>query len=665
MSNEVGDVHGQVVQAGHVGRIDVHPAPILVTALSGLPPATAVFCGRHTELAALRACWSAEGPAVVSSSVAGLAGIGKTELVLHAAHRAVDDGEFPGGVLFVDLQGYDEARRVSSAQALDGFLRALGVDSHQIPPTEDQRAVLYRSVLHSRPRMLVVLDNTASTAQVRPLLPGSRHAVVITSRHTLSGLDEAHHLDLGLLAESEAVDLVGHPGLATLCGRLPLALRIMRALITTDPHADWEQELADAQHRLDLLDDGDSRGVHAAFDLSYRALDAEQARLFRLLALHPTDEFPVEGSAALVDRPLPRVRQLLRELVRAHLVEPGTSPGWYTFHDLVRLYASCHAKVDDESTAALSRMLRHYATRTFAAQSFLSPRLIPDDEHFDSRKSAFDWLHRGWRVLDAALRLAAEQHDHDALFTLMGGLCSYFDVYRHTDELHAIYVLALDAARSTGDRLREAAMTAELGNAHARIRQYDDALALLDSSLSLHRALGDAFGLAKTLNDIGTVHRKTARLSEASARYHEALDLWQSIGDRYGMAQTLNNLGNTARDLGDHTGASERYEQSLAIRQEIGDRLGEAQVLNNLGANLALAGHSAAALLHHRSALRMYRELGQQFREAGTLFLMGRTQHAAGTPESARSSWQAALAIYERLGAEREAQEVRDLLAHP
>ncbi|MFD9701123.1 tetratricopeptide repeat protein [Lentzea sp. NPDC059081] len=663
MPNEVGgDVHGQVVQAGHVGRIDLHSAPAPLTALSGLPPATTVFCGRAEEMTALRAAWSSDGPAVVSSAVAGLAGIGKTELVLRAAHQALADGDFPGGALFVDLQGYDATRRVSPAQALDSFLRALGVDGQSIPPGEDQRATLFRSMLTGRPPVLIVLDNASSTAQVRPLLPGGRHRVVITSRHTLTGLDEARHLDLGVLDPAEATDLVGDPRLAALCGHLPLALRIMRALAAADPRTDWAAELTDARHRLELLDDGDSRAVHAAFDLSYRSLGPDLRRLFRLLSLHPTDEFSLEGAAALADRPMTRTRALLRELVRAHLVEPGATPDWFTFHDLVRLYAHRCAEGDPETDPALSRMFTHYATKAGAAKHQLSPRHRGVTSHFQARQDALAWLDRTWLVLAAAARLVAERELYDVLFPIVESLCSYFDTYRHPDEMLAACLLALDGARASGRRLTEASVLTELGNAYARTREYDLAVVHLETALELNRALGNAFATATTLNDLGTAYRKTSRLDDAHHAYTEALATREEIGDRYGAAQTMNNLGNTLRDLGRAAEASEFYQRSLRVRQEIDDRHGMAQVLNNLGTAQVLAGEVREAFGHYRESLLLYRELGHQFREAGTLFLLG---NACGDtrPAAATAFWRAALSLYERLGAEQEAQDVRDRLA--
>ncbi|MFJ5986015.1 ATP-binding protein [Lentzea sp. NPDC092896] len=655
MSNEVGDVHGQVVQAGHVGRIDLHPAPAPVTALSGLPPATTVFCGRETELATLRDSWPEDGPAI---AVAGLAGIGKTELVLHAAHQAIEAGDFPGGVLFVDLQGYDDAHTMSPAQALDNFLRALGVDSHHLPPAEDQRAVLYRSMLSSRPRMLIVLDNASSITQVRPLLPGGRHRVVITSRHTLSGLDEAHHLDLGLLNESEAAELVGDPRLAKLCGRLPLALRIMRALTATDPLTEWATELADTQHRLDLLDDGDSRAVHAAFALSYRALDDEERRLFRLLPLHPTDEFSLEGAAALADRTVQRTRALLRELVRAHLVEPGSDAGWFTFHDLVRLYAEHCRACDPEADLAVNRMMIHYAIKASAA-SWRRSAQAP----FTSREEAFAWFDRTWSVLTDTARIAAEQERPDVLFPLAESLWSYFDIRWPPDRLREICQWALGLARAIGDRRWEAKTQTELGNVHVRTRQFMEGIAHIESSLALHRAVSDEHTLAGVLNDLGSAYRKSGRPIDATVAYAEALSIREAIGYRHGEGQVLNNLGNAARGIGDFAAASEWYDKALALREQIGDRRGKAQTHHNIATNLMYLGNFEEAISRYSVALREHRDLHQPYREAWTLTMMGRALRTVSRRAQAEEAWRSALSILERLGAEREAQEVRALLA--
>ena len=160
-------------------------------ALAQLPALVAGFTGRGAELAQITALLDPAGAAgaVVVSAVAGLAGVGKTALAVQAAHAARQAGWFGGGVLFLDLHGYDDAP-VEPGQALDALLRALGVAAEHIPPGIEERAGLYRSELAqiSDP-VLIIADNASSEAQVRLLLPGpGPHRVVVTSRHTLAGL---------------------------------------------------------------------------------------------------------------------------------------------------------------------------------------------------------------------------------------------------------------------------------------------------------------------------------------------------------------------------------------------------------------------------------------------------------------------------------------------
>ena len=259
------------------------------------------FAGRDSELAALtglldRAGEQAPG-AVVISAIGGTAGVGKTALAVHWAHQVA--ARFPDGQLYVNLRGYDPDQPMPAADALAGFLRALGVPGQDIPAEASERAARYRSLLAGR-RMLVVLDNARQAEQVRPLLPGSPGCVtVVTSRDSLAGLvarDGAIRLDLDLLPPlgggRPAAALIGArvdadpaaaDALAARCARLPLALRVAAELAAARPAASLAElagELADQQRRLDLLDaGGDPRtGVRAVFSWSYRHLDADAAR---------------------------------------------------------------------------------------------------------------------------------------------------------------------------------------------------------------------------------------------------------------------------------------------------------------------------------------------------------------------------------------------------
>jgi transcriptional regulator with XRE-family HTH domain len=265
-----------------------------------LPADVGVFTGREAELAELDRLGAAAGPVV--SVLSGTAGVGKTALAVRWAHRVA--GLFPDGQLYVNLRGYDPDQPMIAADALAGFLRALGMASQDVPLPEAERAARYRSAVAGR-RMLVVLDNAATVQQVRPLLPGSATVqVVVTSRDSLAGLvalDGACRLDLDLLPAADAVallraligvradaDQVAAQTLADQCVRLPLALRIAAELAATrldTPLAKMTAELAGLQDRLDLLTAGDDPhgAVASVFSWSCRHLPAETVHMFGLL----------------------------------------------------------------------------------------------------------------------------------------------------------------------------------------------------------------------------------------------------------------------------------------------------------------------------------------------------------------------------------------------
>lgn len=176
----------------------------ITRALSGLPDGSPAFTGREGQVEELlEALAPGQGPQeAVLTAVAGLAGVGKTELVVQTAARALEQpGWFPGGVLFVDLFGYDAERLVSAERALDGLLRALGMHAEHVPAELQDRSRLYRSVLatfaEQGRRILVVIDNAATAEQVRPLLPtDGATATLVTSRHTLDVGARLHDLDV-------------------------------------------------------------------------------------------------------------------------------------------------------------------------------------------------------------------------------------------------------------------------------------------------------------------------------------------------------------------------------------------------------------------------------------------------------------------------------------
>jgi DNA-binding SARP family transcriptional activator len=364
-----------------------------------LPCGIRDFTGRETELAALSGLLDQQAsedapPTMVISAIGGTAGVGKTALALHWAHQMTD--RFPDGQLYVNLRGYDPGQPMPATDALAGFLRAFGVPGPDIPAEEDERAARYRSLLAGK-RVLVVLDNAGDAGQVRPLLPGTPGcAVMVTSRDALAGLiarDGAARLDLDLLPLADAVSLLraligsrvdadpqAATALATRCCRLPLALRVAAELAAARPQiplADLSGELADQQQRLDVLDvGGDPRtAVRAVFSWSYRHLDPEAARAFRLAGLHPGADFDPCAVAALTATTAAQSRRLLEVLARGHLVQP-TGAGRYGMHDLLRAYAAeqaCAIDTGQQRQAALTGLLDYYSHAAAGAMDALHP----------------------------------------------------------------------------------------------------------------------------------------------------------------------------------------------------------------------------------------------------------------------------------------------------
>jgi NB-ARC domain len=415
---------GPVLQGHDIQVTFVLPvaAPL---ALTQLPAVTAGFTGRDSELAVLADLLdpARAASAVVVSAVAGLAGVGKTTLAVEAGHAALRRGWFKGGVLFLDLHGYDE-RQVEPGQALDDLLRALGVPAEHIPADLDERAGLYRSVLAEfRDPVLVIADNASSEAQVRPLLPGKGpHKVLVTSRHTLAGL-RARLVDVSVLDEQASVELldaalrVARPSddrittgaetarrLGTICGGLPLALQIVAALLIADPGlnaADLAEELAIESERLEQLayDDGGatSPSVAAAFELSYRRLEESEVRVFRLLPVNPGPDLSTAAAAILADLPVKKARRVLTALARAHMIETarGDSGRW-RMHDLLRLYAQQLSDAAAEVRArdeARDRLLGYYMSMAvFAIGHLRAPPGMMMAEEFTGRSEALAWL---------------------------------------------------------------------------------------------------------------------------------------------------------------------------------------------------------------------------------------------------------------------------------
>jgi tetratricopeptide (TPR) repeat protein len=624
---------------------------------------------------------------VVISAIDGMAGIGKTALAVHVAHQLAD--RFPDGQLFIDLHGYTQGYPPRTAnQALEAFLRTLGVPTAQIPGDVEERAALYRERLAGT-HTLIVLDNAADEAQVRPLIPGSAGCLVlVTSRRKLQALDDAHTLALDVLPGPDAIALLSAaagPGriaaddpvaaeLVARCGRLPLTVRIAAALLRNRPTwspAHLAGRLRAEHTRLAALSGAaEDRDPAALFDLSSQNLGHDQRRLYRYLGLTPGPEVDTNAAAALLDRDPVAAERLLQALVDHNLLlEP--SAGRYRMHDLIRAHAHTLAGQDPrpEQQAALARLLDYYQDavaradrnwlRTERANLAACVRYTID-HGLDQRTVAFTAGVAGLLRADgpwvqaitaqqagaaAAARLGDSAAEAWAL-TELGTLHRLTGDYAGADrDLRA----ALTRHQTAGDHLAQAQVLAELGNVIRMTGEYPEAERTLQAALDLYRAAGDLVGQALALTDLGVLGSMTGRFQDAERRLRAALDLGREAGDASAQPRALTELAELQRLTGDYDGATENAEAAVAISRQVGNRLTEANALLRLGRTLCTIGDYENAARHQEAALEIHRELGARLGQANALTLLAEVRSLSGDYDGAARDLEQAIATYRDL----------------
>lgn len=671
-------LRGELAPTAGPERPPAVPARPVRRAPAQLPADVYAFTGREHELSILDGLLAENdggSTVVVVAAVSGTAGVGKTSLALRWAHQVRD--RFPDGQLYVDLRGYDAEQPLSVADALARNLTALGLSGSDIPLDTDDRASRYRTELSDK-RMFILLDNAATADQVRPLLPGAPGClVVVTSRDSLAGLVARHgarRLSLDLLPVGTAVRLLGwligdrvaaEPAaaetLAEECARLPLALRVAAELAVARPAVPLSElvaELADQQQRLDLLDaDLDPRtAVRAVFSWSYQHLADETSAAFRLLGLHPGQDFDAYAAAALGDSDLSQARRLLDRLARAHLVQERDH-NRYGMHDLLRAYANDLAtslSSADDRHAALTRLLDFYLSTAAAAMDTLHPA----EQHRRPRvgpaktpapeftaESAKAWLDTERANLITAC-VYAEAHTWPAHAVGMANtLYRYLDAAGLNADAFTIHTLGCQAAARIGDGAGEARALLNLGLVYWHQGLFGQAAEHLRRALDRYADVGDDVGQASAHNNLGVVHWRQGDQERAAEHLTEALETYRRLGDLVGQADALGNLGLVHERLDQLDLALEHHQQALALFQQVGYRVGEAYSLNYVGFVHLRLGQAAEAAEELQHALACFRRIGERTGEAEALNGLGQALYAGGHPQEAAARYAEALAV--------------------
>ncbi|WP_246606876.1 ATP-binding protein [Paractinoplanes toevensis] len=656
------------------------------------------FTGREEESAQVEELLRTVGAVAVD----GMAGVGKTSLALHVAHRLAPS--FPDGGLYLDLQGFTPGQEPLEPQAALARLLA-GLDVTHLPAGTAERAALWRSEL-SRRRALVLLDNAADADQARPLLPGAGpSAVLITSRNRLVSLDGVPPVTLTPLGDDDAARLFGRAaGLAPapagrdadaegaaveqvlrLCGGLPLALRMAGARLRHRPGwtvAVLAERLRDSAGRFD-----------AVFGMSLQQLDPAQRRLFRLLGVLPGADFDAGVAAALDDQP---VDDLLDELVDAHLLQE-TAPGRYRMHDLIRRYAAdLAAEEEPKAGDALRRVVTHYLARAVDHDRIL-PAPGRDRPESGDPAAAMAWFDLEYvnlvAAFDAAVRLGADE----VVAGLPQTMRVWFFRHRGTDDQSRMLTAAADACRRLGRHRERSALLADLGFAYAAAGRLIEALKAYEKAGATDppgdtgragpaggAASGDELAAALALR-IGFVYRDLGDSVSARRHLRRARQLFEQGGQRGGQAQALAAEGWVTLQLGDRDEAAALARASVALadgpgritglvtlgvalaadepaesRRVLGEALSLAeehhlphnQALCHNAAGIALrtAGAFAEALDRHRLALRLLRPLNEVQLEIDCLQAYAETCRAAGRPEEARPLLDRIIGLARELG---------------
>lgn len=654
---------------------DEAPSTVDDTVVRQLPSTPPGFTGRADVLAAL----DAESSGVVL--LTGMAGVGKTATAVRWARETmrVEPGRFAGGQLFADLRGHGDRPPMEPAEALGLFLSALGVPGVEIPASLDGRVGRYRSLLAGR-RMLVVLDNAATAAQVRPLLPGDPGCLtVVTSRDRLTGLvarDGAFGVRLDVLdvGESRALlrQVVGErvdaspddaDALAELCGGLPLAVRIAAASLVERPErtvAALNADLVDA--RLDSLAvDGDPESaVRTVFGHSYEALTGPVRRMFRLLGTVPGPHITVGAAFALAGGDRRATERVLERLASAHLLV-STGDGRYVLHDLLRQYSR---ELHDEPEA-FGRLREHYLHSTYDAHHLMRPKavaLTPVDfdatvepEPLADAEAAQSWVAaelpnlfaavreadddgRGWRLMDALsgeLYMRSNPADWAAILDrlmeapvepLAEGVLLHnrgLAARRGGDSRAAAGFLerALPVLLATGDRHREIDTLLYLAHSRADLGELGKAAVAAARARDLAVDFGNERMLVAALDTAAIMHWQSGDLRAAEKACREAVDHKRGI-DSTLLGVSLGNLTLILNDLGEFAEARDTALEACAVAAEHGLTSVEMSNLDNLARVHAATGNLDAATEAAAKALAMARDMGARRTEAWVLVTM-------------------------------------------
>ncbi len=607
-----------------------------------LKPPLADFVGRKADIDRLKEALNpTETTKIVGLS--GMGGVGKTALAFVVAEELCAD--YPDAQLLIELQSMRHTP-LDLARALMRCLEVLGENKYKLTDDINELSKRYRNILSGK-RCLIMLDDAANESQVRPFIPPSGCALLVTSHKKLA-VPGITHVPLKPLEASDSHNLIKNIAkdildddaeqIASLCGHLPLALRAAASLlsVTADLEpANYISELWNEQARLKTLDrDAESLeiGVEATFNVSYERLSEEAKRIFRHLSIFPATFDRKAQEAICVDNSA----EHLSDLVRLSLVFFDDRPSRYYLHQLVRIYTG-QWLLPNERQAGSQRHASHYLHVAYKIDE------LYEDE--TTAKAGLELFDLEWINLKAGGTWTTEQ--------LEGNTEAAIDYIHYADKLkHLLYLRrhpreqikwfesAVTASRQLQLRVTEGRYLCHLGTAYSLI-QPQKAVEYYQQAIHIAGEITDPIGRGNALGGLGNAYAMVGQDRLAIKYYEQCLLQLDELNDERGLGRTLTNLGNIYANLGESRDAVEFYKLALEIATEIEDRRGAITALCNLGDEKASFGKHYDAAEYYQQALSLLTETDEL--QAAALTGFGNAHFALGKHTQAFECYRTAL----------------------
>ncbi|WP_306369593.1 BTAD domain-containing putative transcriptional regulator [Nocardiopsis sp. CC223A] len=545
------------------------------------------FTGRRDTLRRLEEVSLTDAGRAEVCVITGAGGEGKTTTAVRFGYEAAK--RYPDGQLFIDLYGYTAGKEpLEPRAALGSLLRAVGVDPEEVPESLEERAALWRATLMGR-KVLLVLDNAASYAQVSPLLSSSPGSLtLITSRNELSGLSGARFLSLGMFDEESSLELLSRVlgrdrveaeedrarEIARICGGLPLALRVIAGRMLSRPRWSFEHVVRrlNEQNRKFRELQVDGQSVETAIDLSYRSLDEDQRKAFLTLSLMIGNTIDLAGGSALFGTLVEDADDVLQEFVGVCLLDEPQGDV-YRMHDLIRDFALERAQGEfgaEHVAEARTRLAEYYLATSQHAAGLLGPGVLEEEEKLKSgyrtelmrREDAEKWFHLHRDNLADTIDYFSASGNGEHAWRMAESVWRFYALHGQMELLIGSHQRLLQANDRQGNKRGRAVTLIGLGIAHYISGRFDESLGMLVEARDLLSELGDGRGSIRALANLGMVYERVGRLYESAEAIQGVIDHAKNLGDQRLEALQWGNLAVVRQSLGQYHEALHCAEQA-------------------------------------------------------------------------------------------------------